>query len=55
MLAITAFCIVALLQIVAREPVEFEGFGLKFKGAAGPVFLWMFCFMALVAAVKVLW
>lgn len=36
-------------------PIEFEGLGFKFKGASGPVVLWVFCFLAIVASIKLLW
>lgn len=54
MSAISAFCLVALLEI-ARGPVEFEGLGFRFKGASGPVVLWVLCFLAMVFAVWLLW
>ena len=54
MSAITAFCLVALLEI-ARGPIEFEALGFKFKGASGPVILWVFCFLAMVFGVWLLW
>lgn len=52
--AITAFCLVALLE-VARGPIEFEVLGFKFRGASGPLILWVFCFLALIFAVWLLW
>lgn len=54
MSAITAFCLVALLEI-ARGPIEFKAMGFKFKGASGPVILWVFCFLAMVFGVWLLW
>ncbi|MCW8885790.1 MAG: hypothetical protein OQK12_11125, partial [Motiliproteus sp.] len=54
MSAITAFCLVALLEF-ARGPIEFDALGFKFKGASGPVILWVFCFLAMVFAVWLLW
>ena len=54
MSAISSFCLVALLEI-ARGPIEFEVLGFKFKGASGPVILWVFCFLAMVFAVWLLW
>jgi hypothetical protein len=52
--AVTAFCLVAILEIYV-ERVEIEGLGFKFKGAAGPIFLSVICFVALVWAVNLLW
>lgn len=54
MSAISAFCLVALLEIT-RGTIEFEVIGFKFKGASGPVILWVFCFLAMIFAVWLLW
>ena len=45
------------LVIVFNEaigPIEIEAFGLKFRGAAGPLILWILCFLALVTAMAAL-
>jgi hypothetical protein len=52
--AIAAFVVVAFLRQTAG-PIEFEGFGFKFRGAAGQVILWLICFLAIAAAIKWLW
>src|SRR5262245_9776531 len=52
--AVTAFCIVSLLK-VTNGPIEFEAPGFKFRGASGPIVLWVFCFLAIVLAFKFLW
>ena len=52
--AITAFCLVALLEIT-QGPIEIEAMGFKFKGASGPVILWVFCFLAMIFGVWLLW
>lgn len=49
-----AFCIVMLLKFVTG-PIEFEALGLKLRGAAGPVILWIFCFLAIVTGIHLLW
>jgi len=54
MSAITAFCLVAVLEI-SRGPIEFEALGFKFRGASGPVVLWVFCFLVLIYGVWLLW
>lgn len=36
-------------------PVEIEGFSIKFKGAAGPLILWIMCFLAMAGAIKMVW
>lgn len=52
--AVSAFCLVALLELYVGR-VELEGMGFKFRGAAGPVFLWALCFVAMIWAVWLLW
>jgi hypothetical protein len=52
--AALAFAIVVFLRQV-EGPVEFEGLGFKFRGAAGQVVMWVFCFLAMVTAMKLLW
>ena len=54
MAAIAAFSIVTLLK-VTYGPIEFEALGFKFRGAAVPIILWIFCFLTGVAAVRLLW
>jgi magnesium-transporting ATPase (P-type) len=54
MSAVTAFCIVSLLK-VTNGPIEFEVLGFKFRGASGPIVLWVLCFLAIVVAFRVLW
>ena len=54
MSAISAYCLVALLEIT-RGPIEFEVLSFKFKGASGPVILWVFCFLAMTFGVWLLW
>ena len=49
-----AFLLVQVLQISAGK-IEFEAFGLKFRGASGPVVLWVVCFMAVALSVRLLW
>ena len=54
MSAITAFCLVAILE-VSRGAVEFEALGFKFRGASGPVVLWVLCFLVMIFGVWLLW
>lgn len=51
---VAAFIVVFLFRQTAG-PIELEAFSIKFKGAAGPIILWILCFAALVSAVHVLW
>ena len=48
-----AFIVVALQQ--TSGPVKFEGLGFKFEGSSGQVVLWVFCFLAIASAIKLLW
>lgn len=52
--AMTAFCIVSVLK-VTNGPVEFEAFGFKFRGASGPIILWVFSFLAIGTIFHFLW
>ncbi len=52
--ALVATCLVVLLD--SREsPIEFEGLGFKFRGASGPIVLWVLSFLAITVAIRVLW
>ena len=53
--AISAFSIVAVLDVLSRDPIEIKFLGFELRGAAGPVVLWVVCFLALVAGAQVLW
>jgi uncharacterized membrane protein len=52
--ALAALCLVLVLE-VKSGPIEFEGFGFKFRGASGEVILWVICFLAIATAIKLLW
>ncbi|PON11909.1 hypothetical protein C2W62_42365 [Candidatus Entotheonella serta] len=49
-----AFCIVAILQATAGT-ISFKIIGLEFEGAAGPVVLWVLCFLNIVFSIRLLW
>ena len=53
--AISAFSVVAVLDVLSRDPLEIKFFGFELKGAAGPVVLWVVCFLAMIAGGEVLW
>ena len=36
-------------------PIEIEVLAFKLNGAAGPVILWIACFLSMVLGIKVLW
>ena len=52
--SIVSLCVVIILEI-SSGPIEFEGLGFKFRGASGPVVLWVFCFLTITASIKILW
>jgi len=55
MSVMTALVIVVIFR-VAAGPIEFETpFGFKFKGASGPVVLWIFTYLACVSGMVALW
>lgn len=51
---VTAASIVAIFEFQSGL-VKFEGMGFKFSGASGQIILWIFCFLAIVGALKSLW
>jgi hypothetical protein len=53
--AISAFSVVAVLDVLSRDPIEIRFFQFQLKGAAGPVVLWVVCFLTLVAGFHTLW
>ena len=55
LMALAAFCIVMSFKVAIGSPIEFEVIGFKFKGASGPVIMWILCFLALTLAFRVLW
>lgn len=49
----SAFIVVALQQTAG--PVSFEALGFKLEGSAGQVILWIFCFLSVAVAIRLLW
>ncbi|KIG11221.1 hypothetical protein BurMR1_1881 [Burkholderia sp. MR1] len=52
--ALAALCIVVFLES-SSGPIEFEGLGFRFKGASGPIILWVIVFLAITGAIKTLY
>jgi hypothetical protein len=54
-------CAAALALLLVRflrhtsGPAVFQGFGFKLEGAGGPIMMWIFCFLAIAAAIRLLW
>ena len=53
--AAAAALFIVLVLKAAAGPLEFEAFGFKFRGASGPAVLWVGCFLAIVASIRVVW
>lgn len=49
-----AYFIVGTLEHV-RGQIELEALGIKFKGASGPIIMWVIVYMALVLSIKMVW
>jgi hypothetical protein len=49
-----ALFIVLLLRNVAGD-IQFKAFGFEFKGASGPIIMWILCFSALTFAMIKTW
>lgn len=52
--ALVSFGIVIVLRQI-EGPIEFEAWGMKFRGAAGQVVLWVICVVSLSLCAKMLW
>ena len=52
--ALAALCIVLTLDVVAG-PIEFKVWVFEFRGAAGPVIMWVICFLTIVLAIHETW
>ncbi len=50
---LSAFIVTGLRH--TEGPIKFEGLGFKFEGASGQVVLWIFCFLSIAAAIRLLW
>jgi len=54
-MALLASFIVVLVLRVSAGPIEFEAWGLKFKGASAPIVFWILCFLSIAVSIKMLW
>lgn len=54
MAALMALCVVIILEWTAGD-IKFKGLSFEFEGASGPIVLWVFCFLAIVAALRAFW
>jgi hypothetical protein len=51
---VAAFVVVALFR-QGESALDFEAFGVKLKGAAGEIILWLLCFAAISGSISLLW
>jgi len=49
-----AFAVVWVFR-TTEGPLEWEGLGFKFRGASGPVVLWVIVFLSIAAAGRLMW
>ena len=49
-----AFIVVLVLR-TSFGAINFKILGTEFKGASGPIVMWVFCFLVEVSAIKLLW
>lgn len=49
-----AFIVVLVLR-TSFGAINFKVLGVEFKGASGPIVMWVLCFLVEVAAIKTLW
>lgn len=54
MSAAVAFCLVVILEVTSGN-IEFKALGFEFKGASGPIVLWVLSFLAFIVGLRVLW
>jgi hypothetical protein len=54
MSAIASLILVVFLH-ESQGKIEFEILGMKFRGASGPVVMWIFSFLAMAFAIKIMW
>jgi hypothetical protein len=52
--ALTALFIVLVLRTVAG-PIELKIPGFEFRGASGPIVMWIVCFLSIAMAISWLW
>jgi len=51
---LVAYFLVGTLENT-RGRIEFEAIGLKFKGASGPIIMWVVVFLAINIAIRMTW
>ena len=52
--AIASICVVLIFKYSAGS-IEFKVLGFEFKGASGPIVLWVMCLLAITIGIRLLW
>ena len=52
--AMVSLALVLLLRTVSGN-IQFKALGFEFKGASGPIIMWILCFLSLVLAIVKTW
>jgi hypothetical protein len=52
--AVGAFLIVSMFR-TTQGTITIRVVGVSFEGASGPIIMWVFCFLAMTVAIKILW
>ncbi|MEK0338575.1 MAG: hypothetical protein QQN41_14195, partial [Nitrosopumilus sp.] len=51
---VTSLIIVLFLGTVSGE-IKFKILGMDFKGASGPIVMWVLCYLAIILSLKLMW
>jgi hypothetical protein len=52
--AVASLVLVLILRTVAGN-IELKVFGIEFRGASGPIIMWILCFLSIVLAITKTW
>jgi hypothetical protein len=52
--ALAATFLILTFEAVSGD-IEFKALGFEFKGASGPIVLWVVCFLSIPVAIRLLW
>ena len=53
--AMVGALVICTLFRTTEGQIKFGGFGFHFEGAAGPIVMWVLCFLAQIVAIRILW
>jgi hypothetical protein len=51
---IFSFLVVSTFETTSGN-IQFKALGVEFKGAAGPILMWVICLLAIVLSIRLLW